>query len=31
MRNKAESLANVIVENTLNCIILLDGEMNVRK
>lgn len=31
MRNKAESLSNVIFENTLNSIILLDGEMKVKE
>lgn len=31
MRNRAESLTNVIFENTLNCIILLDGEMRVKE
>ena len=31
MRNRAESLSNVIFENTLNCIILLDGEMKVKE
>ncbi|MDP4147680.1 MAG: [Fe-Fe] hydrogenase large subunit C-terminal domain-containing protein, partial [Bacillota bacterium] len=30
MRNKAESLTNVIFENTANSIILLDGDMNVK-
>lgn len=31
MRSRAESLSNVIFENTLNSIILLDGEMNVKE
>ncbi|WP_291634097.1 [Fe-Fe] hydrogenase large subunit C-terminal domain-containing protein [Clostridium sp.] len=31
MRNKAESLANEIFENTASILILLDGEMNVRE
>jgi nitrogen-specific signal transduction histidine kinase len=31
MRNRAENLSNVIFENTLNCIILLDGEMKVKE
>jgi Iron only hydrogenase large subunit, C-terminal domain len=31
MRNRAESLSNVIFENTLNSIILLDGEMKVKE
>ncbi|MCY6353748.1 [Fe-Fe] hydrogenase large subunit C-terminal domain-containing protein [Clostridium sp. ZS2-4] len=29
MRSKAESLSNVIIENTANSIIMVDGEMNV--
>ncbi|MBC2582816.1 [Fe-Fe] hydrogenase large subunit C-terminal domain-containing protein [Clostridium sp. DJ247] len=31
MRSRAESLSNVIFENTLNCIILLDGSMKVKE
>lgn len=30
MRNKAESVRNVIFENTLNCIILLDGNLIIK-
>lgn len=30
MRNRAESLRNVIFENTLNCNILLDGDMRIK-
>lgn len=30
MRNRAESIRNVIFENTLNCNILLDGEMRIK-
>lgn len=29
MRNKAESITNVIFEHTSNCTLLLDGEMNI--
>ena len=29
MRNKAESLTNVIFENSTNCILFLDGDMNI--
>lgn len=30
MRNRAESIRNVIFENIVNCIILLDGEMRIK-
>lgn len=31
MRSKAESLSNVIIENTPNCLILLDGDMKIKE
>lgn len=31
MRSKAESLSNVIIENTPNCLILLDGDMRIKE
>lgn len=31
MRSKTESLSNVIIENTPNCLILLDGDMRIKE
>jgi len=31
MRSKAESLSNVIIENTPNCLILIDGDMRIKE
>ncbi|MBU5483406.1 4Fe-4S binding protein [Clostridium sp. MSJ-11] len=31
MRNKAESISNLIFENTVTCIVLLDGELRIKE